>query len=177
VAGKVILFSRRSIERERKPWRTSLYLYVKSGAVAYGLPLLSKDLAGEVQDFQLISYKKQYSLKFSIHCYYSDLKLQIMGYFETMCQLCGVSPAISRLRRPDEPFEAAWSYYGEGFTEYGDSCRENSGCMKIEREGGEFEHVAGPGCVCGQGYSGHRILLEEMKGCRALQCLVLKEEG
>jgi streptomycin 6-kinase len=47
----------------------------------------------------------------------------------------------------------------------------------IEREGGDFEHVAGPGCVCGQGYSGHRILLEKMKGCRALQCLVLKEEN
>jgi hypothetical protein len=77
-----------------------------------------------------------------------------MDYFETMCQLCGVSPAISRLCRPDEPFEAAWSYYGEGLTEYDDTCGANSGCIKLEREGGEFEHVAGPGCVCGQGYSG-----------------------
>jgi hypothetical protein len=57
-------------------------------------------------------------------------------------------PAISRLRRPDELFEAAWSYYGEGCTEFGNSCGVNSGCIKFEREGGEFEHFAGPGCIC-----------------------------
>ena len=38
-----------------------------------------------------------------------------MGYVEIVCQLCGVSFAIGRLRRPDEPQEAAWDYTGSGF--------------------------------------------------------------
>ena len=37
------------------------------------------------------------------------------------------------------------------------------------------EHIAGPGCVSQHGYSGCRISLEEMKGCRAVQCLVKKD--
>ena len=40
----------------------------------------------------------------------------------------------------------------------------------------EIEHVAGPGCICGKEYSGYRILVEEMKGCRDMQCLLTKED-
>lgn len=41
--------------------------------------------------------------------------------------------------------------------------------------GGPYdEYVAGPGCISGQGYSGYRILVGEMKDCRATQRLVLK---
>jgi hypothetical protein len=104
-----------------------------------------------------------------------------MGYFETVCQLCGVSPAIARIRAPFEPHSSAWSYSGDGFVDvYDDStlCGPGSGCTKAPREeGGQIvdEHVAGPGCVSNQGYCGYRIGVEEMKGCRALQCLMLKE--
>lgn len=35
-----------------------------------------------------------------------------MGYYETYCQLCGVSFAIARHRRADEPPSAAWDYTG-----------------------------------------------------------------
>ncbi|MCJ1421091.1 hypothetical protein MMC32_007453 [Xylographa parallela] len=38
-----------------------------------------------------------------------------------------------------------------------------------------MEHISGPGCISRSGYSGQRISLEEMKGCRAIQCLVQKE--
>jgi hypothetical protein len=40
-----------------------------------------------------------------------------------------------------------------------------------------LEHIAGPGCVLESGYSGHRISLEEIKGCREILALVKKEEG
>ena len=61
-------------------------------------------------------------------------------------------------------------------------CRESSGCQGLKRpapyDGNEngVEHIAGPGCVSGRGYSGHRISLEEMKGCRAVQCLMIKNK-
>ena len=101
-----------------------------------------------------------------------------MGYSETVCQLCGVSFAIARLRRADEPEDAAWCYYGYDFVTLDEEifglCGENSGCS-INGEGARAgEHFAGPGCVSEHGYSGSRISLEKMKGCRAVQCLVLK---
>lgn len=84
-----------------------------------------------------------------------------------------MSPAIARLRRADEPVEAAWSYYGHDFVDhdadnqYETKCIESSGCTYPKREtlGGrdEVEHVAGPGCSATGGYSGYRITLEEMK--------------
>lgn len=103
-----------------------------------------------------------------------------MGYHETLCQLCGVSFAIARLRRADEPEEAAWSYDGPGFVDVEDEfngvCGEGSGCTVSDREGNRpGEHLAGPGCVSGNGYSGHRVSFVEMKGCRAIQCLVKKD--
>jgi hypothetical protein len=57
-----------------------------------------------------------------------------------------------------------------------------SGCQAVERisdEGGgevKQEHVAGPGCSSGQGYNGYMISVEEMKGCRVVQCLAEKDE-
>lgn len=36
------------------------------------------------------------------------------------------------------------------------------------------EHIAGPGCVNRNGYSGHRIAVEEIKGCYTVQCIVRK---
>ena len=44
-----------------------------------------------------------------------------MGYFETMCQLCGVSFAIAHLRRADEPEEATWDYTGSDFVNADDA--------------------------------------------------------
>lgn len=116
-----------------------------------------------------------------------------MGYYETYCQLCGASPAIARIRTPGEPEEASWDYYGQGFVEaHLDSlCGKESvsGCHALvngevrtrdddgpdDFDGGE--HIAAVACISGQGYSGWRIGLEEMKGCRAIQCLVQKTEG
>lgn len=43
----------------------------------------------------------------------------------------------------------------------------------MDREEGRKEHISGPGCVDGRGYSGHWISLEEMNGCRAAQFLLL----
>lgn len=113
-----------------------------------------------------------------------------MGYFETDCQLCGASPAIARIRAPHEPESSSWDYSGTMFIEGEPSllCGEGSGCyiltaegeqVRSGDEGGEYasgEHIAGPGCVSGEGYSGWRIGLEEMKGCRAIQCLVQKDD-
>ncbi|CAD6571131.1 MAG: hypothetical protein ASARMPREDX12_004138 [Alectoria sarmentosa] len=103
-----------------------------------------------------------------------------MGYCETLCQLWGVSFAIARLRRADEPVEAAWDYAGSGYINAYDElngiCGEDSGCrIHTDEDGREGEHLAGPGCVSESGYSGHRISLAEMKGCRAVQCLVKKD--
>ena len=103
-----------------------------------------------------------------------------MGYFEYVCQLCGVSFAISRLRRVDEPEQAAWAYHGDDFVEATEDfpiCVEESGCTMFSHDDRVEEHVAGPGCVCQEGYSGHQISLAEMKGCRTVQCLVRKTSG
>ena len=101
-----------------------------------------------------------------------------MSPYQTVCQLCGVSFAIARLRRADEPEDAAWSYYGHDLFETVDGvfelCGGNSGCSTHGEGVRAREHIAGPGCVSESGYSGYRISLEEMKGCRAIQCLVLK---
>ena len=102
-----------------------------------------------------------------------------MGYCEIVCQLCGVSFAIARIRRVDEPEEAAWSYYGSDFVDIEGGCDgpcgEDLGCSTKPDGPRKGEHIAGPGCVATAGYSGHRISLAEMKGCRAVQCLVKKD--
>jgi hypothetical protein len=76
--------------------------------------------------------------------------------------------------------QAAWDYSGAGsFVEQDEDingrCGPFSGCQVWDREDGRKEHIAGPNCVDGRGYSGHRISLEEMNGCRAVQCLLLKK--
>jgi len=38
----------------------------------------------------------------------------------------------------------------------------------------DVEHIAGPGCRNLDGYNGHNISGEEMRGCLTLQCLVRK---
>lgn len=40
--------------------------------------------------------------------------------------------------------------------------------------GRHVEHIAGPGCIHGLGYSGHEITVEEMRGCQTAQALVRK---
>lgn len=191
-----------------------------------------------------------------------------MGYIEIVCQLCGVSSNISRIRRPDEPRLASWcgddrfaenplgdSYIrmamatkdrectdcyirdlvlvgddSEGDSEYSyqssngsepyeyatpdDSDedmaeRDTAKVSKPSATGDGFsdeyqrfvdstkdrhclwketfhhvsnysvkhaymEHIAGKECISTDGYSGHRIALEEMKGCDTFQCLVPK---
>ena len=110
-----------------------------------------------------------------------------MGYVETLCQLCGVSFAIARLRNKHEPREAAWDYQGDGFVDVdnyvdiNDECGSDTGCSFTDRAEGdgeeEREHIAGPGCITTTGYNGNRITVQEMKGCRVVQCLAEKEEG
>ena len=61
------------------------------------------------------------------------------------------------------------------------TCDESTGCTLLERGltfGGiaAKEHVAGPGCRCTSAYSGWRVSVEEMRGCRAIQALVPKEQ-
>ncbi|MCJ1377209.1 hypothetical protein MMC17_000301 [Xylographa soralifera] len=106
-----------------------------------------------------------------------------MASDEIVCQLRGVAFAIARLRRAIEPPEAAWDSTGYWLTDAdtNDFCGEGSGCELIEREvqgrspSSVVEHISGPGCISRNGYSGQRISLEEMKGCRAIQCLVHKD--
>ena len=107
-----------------------------------------------------------------------------MGNFETMCQLCGVSFAIARHRRADEPPSAAWDYTGSRYGSlilealFRETCRDTgSGCELLESESSTYQHIANPECASDNGYSGCRISVEEMKGCRAVQVLVKKREG
>ena len=99
---------------------------------------------------------------------------------DTYCQLCGVSFAIARLRRADEPEAAAWdstgSHFVDGHWGYAEMCGEGSGCtIPVDEDNRAGEHVAGPDCVSESGYSGYRISVAEMKGYRAVQCLVKKD--
>ena len=64
-----------------------------------------------------------------------------MGFFETVCQLCGVSFGILLLRRPDEPSEASWDYTGSDHVdedeELSELCGESSGCQLLPHDGSE----------------------------------------
>ena len=100
-----------------------------------------------------------------------------MGYQEMICQLCSVGFNICRLRRAAEPEEAAWDYNGSGhvceaFLGEPDVC---VGCERLSGNGRNGEHIAGIDCHSTRGYSGHRISVEEMKGCRAIQVLLGKQ--
>ncbi|KAH6673362.1 hypothetical protein B0J14DRAFT_700373 [Halenospora varia] len=85
-----------------------------------------------------------------------------MGYNEVVCQLCGCRTGSEYVNQGD----ASITY------------DKFSGCqaIKCRRERG-MEHIAGPGGICKEGYSGHRISVEEMKECHAIQCLAKDEDG
>jgi len=91
----------------------------------------------------------------SVDCFFNQST--IMGYSEHICQLCGVSFAIARLRRADEPIEAAWDSSGVLLPQAEDM-ESSDECSAIDGE-----HIAGIECISTQGYSGHRISVEEMK--------------
>ena len=88
-------------------------------------------------------------------------------HFEICCQLCGVSFAIAGLRRAHELEAAAWSLFRHDFTSVDDTILKTGGNPA-------GEHIIGHGYVQGLEYSGNRISLAEMKGCRDAQCLVKK---
>ena len=108
-----------------------------------------------------------------------------MGYYETYCQICGVSFAIARNRRADEPHSAAWDYTGSAYAGdpewevFKETCGDGTGssCKILDNGPHGYQHLAGPGCASIHGYSGFRISVEEMQGCRAVQALAEKEEG
>ena len=97
-----------------------------------------------------------------------------MGYYETMCQLCGVSFAVARNRRADAPLTAPWDYTGSRYgrdclaQSFRETCGYNCDCELLETETSGHQHISSPECASDEGYSGHRISLEEMKGCRAV---------
>ncbi|KAI7223503.1 hypothetical protein KC333_g455 [Hortaea werneckii] len=120
---------------------------------------------------------------------------------ERFCQLCGISFNAGRIRRPDEPPDAAWGFYGYNFVAEPDaqaSCRSRS-CQWLERDksdaGGDAygilgedddetfgeleyrEHLAGPECTCTEGYTGYRISVQEMQHVISCQCLAEKRDG
>ena len=108
-----------------------------------------------------------------------------MGYIEILCQLCGVSFAIARHRRENEPQRAFWDHSGSPYVDAAsidESCGDDTGCEfeSYETFGDEtlgYQHVAGLDCASVSGYSGHRISIGEMKGCRAIQALMKKKQG
>lgn len=106
---------------------------------------------------------------------------------EILCQLCGVSFAIGRLRNAHEPMEASWDLFGQSFVEWDTSvpfnnqCGPDTGCVFPARVDHDVvllqEHIAGPGCSATSAYNGNRITVQEMKGCRIVRCLAKKKEG
>ncbi|KAL8816917.1 MAG: hypothetical protein Q9191_008242 [Dirinaria sp. TL-2023a] len=106
---------------------------------------------------------------------------------EEVCQLCGVSFAIGRLRSFHEPLKDSWDHLGSIFVEKirnrppSNKCGPDTGCSFPERVDYArvvlLEHVAGPGCILTTAYNGNRITAQEMKGCRYVQCLAKKDKG
>jgi hypothetical protein len=47
----------------------------------------------------------------------------------------------------------------------------------LKKDESVIEHIAGSECSCVNGYSGHEISAEEMRGCQTVQCLVRKPPG
>ncbi|KAK5720216.1 hypothetical protein LTR15_007489 [Elasticomyces elasticus] len=107
-----------------------------------------------------------------------------MGYSERHCQLCGVGFNVARIRKADEPENAAWHYYGTDFITDVDTAEcEAEGCTNIPRTehpdpgvSAEAEHIAGPNCKSTQGYSGWRITVEEMGDILRCLCIAAKPE-
>ncbi|KAI6903467.1 hypothetical protein KC318_g6973 [Hortaea werneckii] len=119
---------------------------------------------------------------------------------ERFCQLCGISFNAGRIRRPDEPPDAAWGFYGYNFVAEPDaqaSCRSRSCQWRDKSDAGgdaygilgnddddetfgelEYrEHLAGPECTCTEGYTGYRISVQEMQHVISCQCLAEKRDG
>ena len=97
---------------------------------------------------------------------------------ETFCHICGVNFAIARHRRFNEPQDAAWDVSGSGYIVNDDGNMMMGGivsCGKQCQTRDMKEHITGRDCRSTEGYSGHRISVEEMKGCRDIQALVKKE--
>ncbi|KAK5174727.1 uncharacterized protein LTR77_001809 [Saxophila tyrrhenica] len=111
-----------------------------------------------------------------------------MGFSERVCQICGVSFNVGRIRTKDEPTKAGWGGRLRGNSPVFDPECEADGCANEERMIPEFvchdgsvseaeqaiEHLAGPSCISTSGYSGHRITWKEMKDCTQVQCLKYK---
>lgn len=92
-----------------------------------------------------------------------------MGYTERVCQLCGISFNIGRIRKSGEPESDAWDCYAKraSFVTIdvdGNECRDR-GCQDVLRDRATGkEHVAGENCKQEyKGYSGWRIGAEEMR--------------
>ena len=101
---------------------------------------------------------------------YSFLSDRNMGYYETYCQICGVSFTIARNRRADEPHSAAWDYTGSVYPmfilveQFDETYRDGtgSGCKILDDGQDRLQHLVGPGYASLEGYSGHRVSVEEM---------------
>ncbi|ORY02549.1 hypothetical protein BCR34DRAFT_437902, partial [Clohesyomyces aquaticus] len=102
---------------------------------------------------------------------------------QVLCQICGVSFNIGRIRTPAEPRSAAWGPLGPMLHEsvwatlplpLEPTDQQGSYLGYVDSEENIVEHIAGPGCENKRGYPGHDISVEEMRGCQTLQCLVRK---
>ncbi|KAI6796882.1 hypothetical protein KC363_g3038 [Hortaea werneckii] len=122
-----------------------------------------------------------------------------MGHCERICQLCGIYFNVGRIRRPDEPIEAAWDGSGYDFIsqEAAAASCESLACKIVCREvsdddeenGGRIppgetiygpedeEHLASPECTSTSGYNGYRISAQEMQHVISCQCLAEKRDG
>lgn len=114
-----------------------------------------------------------------------------MGYSELLCQICGVSSNIGRIRTKDESSDSSWDGRGDGFIETGEwPCKK--GCWVVSADGASIpydfstdgfgqgnhllEHMAGPDCANRSGYNGNHIAVKEMLGSWTLQALCTKQQ-
>lgn len=122
---------------------------------------------------------------------------------DLVCQICGVAFDVRRTRSPNELSNNRYLFRTviETWDEVYYTCGSKSGCklVFIEDVNGQkviraeypirgpeppaadrnqhAEHVAGPSCICREGYSGYRITAEEMMWSNRMQCMVKKRIG
>ncbi|KAI7282514.1 hypothetical protein KC343_g1476 [Hortaea werneckii] len=128
----------------------------------------------------------------------------LMRYSDCVCQLCGVSFNVPRIRRPDEDDDAAWGGRGYAFVTQQNaefdcqslSCEEDVRDHRLQD--GEYEdrnledvmlgvesyceleyteHLAGPACTSTAGYTGYKISVQEMQHVISCPCLAEKRDG